>query len=205
MIHNNFRRLLRRILSVGYSSGSSRPPSSNGIVDTTGYIETDNANSYAWKNAICAEIFDSRNITNKQVSTVFNTKLISGATCDTVYFLLPGSTASNEPDYTLGSFADSLMLTTSNSISENAILFTSTLTNPNETDVIFNELGLFLHFETNSSSYKWNDSFYMNMLLAKEILSTPITIPGYSSVTLTMDMFGDVTVTPPNNEVNTNE
>lgn len=205
MIHNNFRRLLRRILSVGYSSGLSRPPSGNGIVDITGYIETDDANSYAWKNGICMENFGKHNISNKQVSTVFNTKFISSSSYETIYFLLPGNTVSNEPDYTLGSFADSLMLTTANSISENAVLFTSTLTNPNETDVIFNELGLFLHFETSSDYYKWNDSYYMNMLLAKEILSTPITIPGYSSVTLTMDMFGDVTVTPPNNEVNTNE
>ena len=195
MVHNNFRKLLRRFCYKGPTTASSSVPTFNGIVDITGYIEENDTNKSLWQ-SLPKSRFDAYASNNVLVSNIFSGRIVSTTGQVEYYFLLLGNTIINEPDYTLGSFADSLLVTTSNSASGASVLFVSTLTNTSGTDVSCNELGLFYHYEASSTaaSALWNGNQYMNMILIKEILTTPIIISAYSSVTLTMDMFGDVTI-----------
>jgi len=197
MVHENFKRLLRRHLTYGHGATQGAGPIYN-YIDINGHTpdaevgETTRL-TYIPNNSVVANL-----MTNVTLSGALNYSFSSTNTYKgDAYIIVIGNHINDEPDYSLGSFiSDSNVLyTSSNNLTEGGdLLFVSTITNNSNQSISFDEVGLIYHSQGNATSQVWAGSRYMNLLLIKEVLSTPVVIPPASSVTITMNIFGTVTV-----------
>ena len=184
MIHENFRKLLRSKLGA------------SGIydyTDYTGYTGSDSTNDNAVTYSSSFYLMANTTCTNLTLGGVraFNT-----STYYAILYAALGNTADEEEDYTLGSFMSSNILITTSVTKTTQLLHTTTLLNSSDSDFSFNEIGLFIHLYASGSNYKWNGigSPKTEFLLIKEVLDTPMTIPAGSSISITFNLLGDVTV-----------
>lgn len=204
MIHDNFKKLVRRWICSGAVQGDTnvRPSNIYDFTDFEGYTgkSSDTKStllSYQYiinGRDLADYTFD--NILTKKGGTALNSS-------DIAFFAVIGNSIENEPDYCLGSLItdDYLKVTTIKSaVSE--ILHTTVINNTSDNEVTFNEIGFALHCGytgTNAGSV-WNGARTNtpNFLLIKEVLPEPMTIPANSSINITFNLFGDtpVVVTP---------
>ena len=181
-IHNNFRKLLRRIVAVGYSSGTSDIDIKD-FTDITGYTggENDNPATITYNNVF------TRSATGKTLSSIRNDS--STSVCGLIYGAI-GRSIENEPDYDLGETIDTILVSSSPTRGYNTT-FVSTIVNSSNTSIEFDEIALFIHYKT-SSGTPWNGGTNMNFMLMKKNLDAPITLPAGASVTVTCSLFSDV-------------
>ena len=189
MIHNNFRKVIKRFLGAGASSSTDTSPLYYDYVDTTGYTGTssDTGARYA-----TAYTFANTNISNYTLSNLL-AYVPTTPNTGVLYYVAIGNSSENEPDYSLGTTLSSYIRYSTASNKALDLLAVGTVANIGDTDVTFDEIGLFLHVWT-STSYTWNGKRYFNMLLIKEKLDTPRTIPANSSISVTFNLFEEVTI-----------
>ena len=188
MIHNNFRKLIKRFMGAGTSNASDTRPLYYDYVDIDGYTGT---SSDACARYAAASTFASTNLSNRTLSDLRSYSATGGGV---LYYVAIGNSTENEPDYTLGTTLSSYITYSTSSNKEYDLLAVSTIANIGTTDVTFDEMGLFIHVWSSSTSYKWNDSRYFDVLLIKEKLDAPRTIPANSSISITFNLFEEVTI-----------
>lgn len=185
MIHNNFRKLVKK--AIGVSRTSLR------FVDISGYIGTSSdtiTNSTAYKlNVSSSSQWSSTNYAS--ISTYGSSDNYKGVP----FAVIGHSIESNEPDYTLGEIRmDNVVITTTATTDTNLVLAT-TLVNQGNSDIEFDEVALFNHCWGGSSDI-WNGASNprVNFMLIKEVLSEPLTLGAGESISIAFNLFGDVTI-----------
>lgn len=198
MIHSNMRKLIKRFMCAGDNTGTSTLPLVYDFTDITGYTGTATS-ADAGALYLNGNSFATNNFTNLSLSGIYSWN--AGASAATAagqgYYIVVGNTSANELDYTLGTIlSENLVFSTANTKQYDALAIT-TISNTGNTDITFDEIGLFLHakFMTSSSGVaKWTSGNFAEFLLIKEQLETAKTIPAYSSISITFNLFGEVTI-----------
>lgn len=197
MIHNNLRKMLKRLFGQGFSSSTTDGLTNNeDFTDITGYTGSisngDNLGCYVVSSSIYFP-FDSN--PPIQVNNVAQGSLLGSTTSSRIFGVI-GSTEAGEGDYTLGNISNytDIVITTANS-KRTDIIFSTTFYNPRSTAVTFDEVGVIYHIRPNSSTVKWHNNTEVttvDMLLIKEVFSTPQTIPAGGAVSVAFNLLGDV-------------
>ena len=184
MIHNNFRKVVKRFMGAGVVSSTIQPLYYD-FIDITGYVGNSSDTLVAY--VTCAT-FGNSNVSNATLSSI---QTGTSSTYQTLWYACIGNTAQNEPEYTLGSIIENdLTFTTSNIKSGNVVAVT-TITNTGSSDIQFDEVGLFYHVYNTASATNWNGKKYMNMLLIKEVLNASRTLPAGASVSISFSLFDE--------------
>lgn len=167
---------------------SGTVPNVYDYTDIYGYtgVESDFGTAKRVSEAFSATSTVMRNFTNMRSSNVFSTT--TSDECS-VFFGMLGTSAENEPDYTLGSIIanDNLRITTANNKDADIVL-ASTFINNTGADIIFDEVGLFYHYNYDFGSHKFA------IMLIKEKLSESMTLRAGESIAISFNLFGDVTI-----------
>ena len=181
MIHNNFRKLMR-----SFSKPSQSVSASPVIVDFT------NINGYTGNTAddkIRNIYKDSYALPPSITAGSYST--IKGKTNAFFFYAMAGHTIENEPDYTLGTYFDDIQVSPSVSKDYNYTI-TTALTNNTNASMVIDEIGLFFHLYDNS--YPFGSSLKNEFLLFYEIFDEPITLGAGQGISVTFNLFGDVTI-----------
>ena len=178
MIHDNFRKLIRRYW--GANSGTSGNPLIYDYVDISGYVGTDADTGALY---ISYRTFANYNVNNYTLAQIH--ALGSG---NLLYYIAIGNSTENEPNYNLGETLDNGLLFTTSSTKADALLCTTSITNTTSQDMTFNEVGMFYHIQGG----KWHgvSSAAFDILLIKETLDAPAVLPANSTISITFNLLG---------------
>ena len=192
MIHNNFRKLMR-LFARG---GSSYKPFIKDFTDITGYTGINDGQNYSTGEKLFYGVTANNysNIQNigatyRSWDTIKELASSSGSN----FYVLGGKSIIDEPDYTLGSVSNDLlisMISTFDTSLYNYVI-TGVLQNSGSESIIIDELALMTHCYYNTTN-AWHSAYkYADFLLIKENLSAPITLAGGASISVTFSLFAD--------------
>lgn len=204
MIHDNFKKLIRRYITLGNSSDSETVKCYN-YTDITGYTPaelSDNDSMWRQLNITYPCIMSSSNyIRTKRNILDALTFVTNSSSGDNEFFIaiIGNSIEFNEPEYSLGQILTSGLSVNASSSKEDELIYTTIIYNETDSDITFNEIGFIKHHGMSASSYKWNGSvpgalenkLQLNFLLIKEVLPQPMTLPAQSSINIAFNLFGD--------------
>lgn len=183
MIHNNFRKILKKLLGYGYATGNDLVRDYTDIYGYTGSV----ASGDIVREIFSANVFN-KTFSNVDLDTIINNKSSTYITC----FAVIGNSTENEQDYTLGELISNNVRISTANVKESAT-FSTTITNVGGTAISFDEVALMYHYF--ASNYWHNPAnTAVNLLLIKEKLSEPLTLGAGDSISISFNMFGDVTI-----------
>ena len=193
MITNNMRKWVKLQLAGGTgNAGTMHSDDKIGFVGDDGHASTVDDTALGASNCY-VDFTQSKSLLNITYSTLRSSS--TSSQCNIPYACI-GHSVSEEPDYTLGNlFTDNLTISTANTKLKD-LLYTTVIVNAGSSDIVFDEVGLFVHIYTSGSSYSWNGvtSPKVEFMLIKEKLDAEMTLPAGGSVSITFNVSGDVSV-----------
>ena len=196
MMHDNFKKLLRKAYFMGYTSNQKTQFTIFDFTDIYGFTGSSASDGNIFNTALLGTNTASFNsqtlLSNKSASDYLGSPTGNSAL---TYTALIGNSVENEHDYTLGSIIrEGLILSTT--INNNGNLIHNTvITNITNTDITYDEIGFFIAIKGSNSNDTWNtassNSARAIVLLIKEVLDTPQTLPAQSSINVTFNILGD--------------
>lgn len=175
MITNNFKKILMLIFS-STETGTSNPR-----------VPTTNLPKFVGIDGTEQQMVNQNGFENKQNGLYNMTNHLAKSSSNNNLYLKvgTGTTAPTENDYELTAVntdvsCDSVVVGSS---ANYAKTYTAIFSNPTSSDIIVTEVGLY-----GKISYNSQNEFYMDVLLDRTVLSTPITIPAGESKAITYEL-----------------
>ena len=185
MILNNCRKYTRRVLAVKNGTSNSEAPIYN-YKDVDGYTGNNSDGSAMYIGSVA---FLSTNITNLTYENIDsrrnNNELLTYAVIGS------GTTEATENDYNLenGIYND-LVISTTNSKNTEDLKIITTISNTGDSDITINEIGLVMRYY--QSSYRWNNTSIMKILLTRTVLPNSIILAAGNTMAIEIDLFKDI-------------
>lgn len=183
MIHNNLRKLVKKLMLVSRTS-------LEGFVDTTGYIQQDTDTATDDTTFTISKSSDSpwSNTTYASISNFDGSTYYKGMP----FAVIGHSVEENEPDYSLGEILMPNTVKITTSITKTGdLIYATVLTNSGNADIEFDEVALFTH----CWGGVWGGTTSKpNFMLIKNVLEEPSKLRAGESISLSFNLFGDVTI-----------
>lgn len=188
MIHNNFRKWVKRKIGAGASTSDSDSPIIRDYIDIYGYTGT-SSDALSFQ-APAVNINAYSNYNNYVLSNLLKVTSTSSSTPVACMFAVPAKQQENEPDYYVGQTIDGLIYSTTRNLDNGNVFIITTVFNGTNADISYDEIGLIFH--AGKAANGWNNKKFVNLLFAKEKLDALKIIPAQSSISITFNLFNDL-------------